>query len=93
LGKDLEWADCCVLFALLGEDGSQGSLKLRHRLGIFFACEGRGRLGWARSQIESMEALPLLEVGLAFHAPLQLVGAFDNRWHRFSHPSAPLGDG
>jgi hypothetical protein len=47
-----------------------------------------------RSQLQGMEPLPLLEIPFAFHAALQLVGAFGHPWHRFAHLRAPpLGGG
>jgi hypothetical protein len=54
--------------------------------GLAVACLSTG------SQIQGMQPLPLFAVGFTFHASLQVVGAFDNRRHRFSHPHAPPCD-
>jgi hypothetical protein len=47
----------------------------------------------ACGQIQRMEPLPLLEIAFAVHTALQLVGAFDNPWHRCAHLCSPPLDG
>jgi hypothetical protein len=49
LGKDLDGASTAALGQLLGADGGQGGLKLRHRFRTFVPCDGRGRLTLACS--------------------------------------------
>jgi hypothetical protein len=57
LGKDFDRTAQRAVFKLLGEDGRQSGLKLRHRVWAFFACEGRGRFGLARLYTSSLEYL------------------------------------
>jgi hypothetical protein len=49
LGKHFERTDCRPALKLLETKRGQGRLQLRHRFWAFFAWEGRGRFGVARS--------------------------------------------
>jgi hypothetical protein len=44
----------------------------------------------ARREIQRVQPLSLLDVFFPWHPPLQLGGAFGNRWHSLSHPASPL---
>jgi hypothetical protein len=49
LGKDFDGSPCWAMRKLLLEHSGEIGLKLGHGFGLFFAWEGRGRFGLARS--------------------------------------------
>jgi hypothetical protein len=49
LGKDSDWGAVGPVGTVLVEHRGERGLELGHRRGTFFACDGRGRLGFARS--------------------------------------------